>query len=33
MSISSSAVQTMDDISKTTALSVLYASEYINGNI
>ncbi|VVC32390.1 Hypothetical protein CINCED_3A017374 [Cinara cedri] len=32
ISKSSSAMQTTYDISKTTALSVLYASEYINGN-
>ncbi|CAH1715613.1 eukaryotic translation initiation factor 2-alpha kinase isoform X1 [Aphis gossypii] len=31
ISKSSSAVQTTDDVSKTTAISVLYASEYING--
>jgi len=30
---SSSAIQTTDDVSKITAISVLYASEYINGNI
>jgi len=33
ISISSSAIQTIDDVSKITAISVLYASEYINGNI
>jgi len=33
ISKSPSALQTTDDVSKTTAIAVLYASEYINGNI
>ncbi|XP_060870563.1 eukaryotic translation initiation factor 2-alpha kinase isoform X1 [Metopolophium dirhodum] len=32
ISKSPSALQTTDDVSKTTAIAVLYASEYINGN-
>lgn len=33
ISKSPSALQTTDDVSKTTAIAVLYASEYINGNV